>query len=76
MSEINIEWLGWVATVLLLVGYYLNAKKSLYSWIVWLHGNGTMLIYALTIQSYSVAFLSTALIALNVYGYIEWKQNK
>ena len=76
MSEISVECLGWVATITLLVGYYLNAKKMICSWIVWLHGNGVMLIYALAISSYSVAFLSIALMLLNVYGYISWKQNK
>ena len=76
MSEISIEWVGWVATVLLLIGYYLNAKKSIFSWIIWVHGNALMLIYALMISSYSVAFLSITLIALNIYGYISWKQNK
>ena len=33
---INIEWLGWVATAILLIGYYLNAKKYTCSFIVWL----------------------------------------
>ena len=72
----NIEILGWVATLLLLVGYYLNAKQVLLSWVIWLHGNALMLIYALAINSYSVAFLSIVLIVLNVYGYSSWKKNK
>ena len=73
---IDTELIGWVATLLLLVGYYLNAKQILLSWIVWLHGNALMLIYALMINSYSVAFLSVALMILNVYGYISWKKNR
>jgi hypothetical protein len=71
---IDVELIGWVATFLLLIGYYMNAKQSIISWIVWLHGNTLMLIYALTIGSYSVAFLSVTLIGLNVYGYISWKK--
>ena len=51
----NIELLGWLATIILLVGYLLNARKSICSWIVWFHGNALMLIYALAIESYSVA---------------------
>ena len=66
MPEISIEWLGWLATATLLVGYYMNAKQLLTSWIVWFFGNGFMLVYALIIQSYSVAFLSIALMALNI----------
>ena len=69
----NIEILGWVATLILLVGYYSNAKKSICSWIIWLHGNALMLIYALAIGSYSVAFLSIVLMVMNIYGYFSWK---
>ena len=76
MSEISIEWLGWLATILLLIGYYLNAKKIIESWIIWIVGNTAMLIYASVIHSYSIVFLSFTLIMLNVYGYISWKQNK
>ena len=69
-----IELVGWLATMILLVGYYLNAKKALSSWIVWFIGNSTMLIYAIIIESYSVAFLSVVLMGMNVYGYFNWKK--
>ena len=75
MSEINIEWLGWAATALLLVGYYLNANKKIASWFFWFFGNTIMLVYAILIQSYSVAFLSVFLMGMNIYGYISWKRD-
>ncbi len=75
MPEINIEWLGWTATALLLVGYYLNANKNIISWFFWFFGNTIMLIYAMLIQSYSVAFLSVFLMGMNIYGYISWKRD-
>ena len=71
MSEI--ELLGWIATGLLLIGYYLNAKKKISSWVFWMIGNSLMLGYAVLIESNSVAFLSVVLIALNIYGYFSWK---
>ena len=71
-----IELLGWIATALLLIGYYLNAKKNLNSWLVWLVGNSVMLIYALFIDSYSVAFLSVVLVFLNIYGFRSWRKNQ
>ncbi|MBT3479631.1 MAG: hypothetical protein HOA15_02770 [Candidatus Marinimicrobia bacterium] len=71
-----IELLGWIATALLLIGYYLNAKKNLNSWLVWLVGNSVMLIYALFINSYSVAFLSVVLVFLNIYGFRSWRKNQ
>ena len=71
MSEI--ELLGWIATGLLLIGYYLNAKKKISSWVFWVIGNSAMLTYAVLIGSNSIAFLSITLIALNIYGYFSWK---
>ena len=71
---ISVELIGWVATALLLIGYYLNANKQISSWSFWFIGNATMLAYALLIQSYSVACLSLALMGLNIYGYISWKK--
>ena len=69
----SIEVLGWIATALLLVGYWLNAKKKISSWFFWMIGNSLMLGYAVLIESNSVAFLSVVLIALNIYGYFSWK---
>tara|TARA_R110002020_G_scaffold180164_1_gene374386 strand:- start:3290 stop:3514 length:225 start_codon:yes stop_codon:yes gene_type:complete len=70
---VSIEVLGWIATALLLVGYWLNAKKKISSWFFWMIGNSLMLGYAVLIESNSVAFLSVVLIALNIYGYFSWK---
>ena len=70
------EILGWIATAILLVGYYLNAKQYIYSWLVWLVGNSMMMIYAMLIQSYSVAFLSIVLVFLNIFGFYSWRKNK
>ena len=71
----SIEVLGWIATALLLVGYWLNAKKKISSWFFWMIGNSLMLGYAVLIESNSVAFLSVVLIALNIYGYFRWKND-
>ena len=69
----NIEAIGWLATVILLIGYWANAHKKLYSWILWMIGNTLMLFYAFVIDSHSVAFLSIVLIGMNIYGYFNWK---
>lgn len=72
--DIDIELLGWLATSILLLGYWANAQKKLYSWIVWMIGNTLMLIYAFLISSSSVMFLSIVLIGMNIYGYYNWKR--
>ena len=69
-----INLLGWIATTLILLGYYLNAKQDTSSWIVWFVGNLCMLVYSLLIQAWPQVGLAIALLCLNVYGYIEWKK--
>jgi nicotinamide riboside transporter PnuC len=76
MPEISIEWLGWIATAILIVGYYLNAKKLISSWFFWFGGNTVMLLYAIFIESYSVAFLSLFLMGMNIYGYHQWRRDE
>ncbi len=71
----NIEILGWIATAILLFGYWANAQQKLYSWIIWMIGNSLMLIYAFLINSSSVMFLSIVLIGMNLYGYFNWKRD-
>ena len=72
----NIEILGWVATAILLIGYYLNARKILCSFLIWFGGNTLMGVYAYVIESYSVVALSIVLMILNLYGYNNWKADK
>lgn len=71
-----IEALGWIATCILLVGYFLNAKKQTISWVFWIVGNTLMGIYAYLIWSTSVIALSVILVGLNIYGFYSWKRDK
>ena len=69
-----INLIGWLATTFILLGYYLNAKQSVTSWIVWFVGNSLMLVYSLLISAGPQVGLAIALLCLNVYGYVEWKK--
>ena len=73
---IGIELIGWIATGMLLIGYYTNAHQQRYSWLIWFAGNSLMSIYAYLIGSMSVLTLSIALMILNLYGYNKWKADK
>ena len=75
MSAI-IEILGWVATTILLIGHFLNARKQTISWLFWIVGNTIMGIYAYLISSMSVVALSVILVGLNIYGFYSWKKDK
>ena len=74
--EINVVFdiIGWLGTVSILLGYYLNAKKLDTSWIVWFLGNLFMLIYSIKINANPQILLSVVLMVLNVYGYVNWRK--
>jgi len=64
--------LGWVGTLLILLGYYLNANMYVSSWIVWAVGNLFVGKYCLDRGAYPTAVMSFVLIILNIYGYLNW----
>lgn len=69
MLSITIELLGWVATLLVLVGFWLNADKKLkYALIIWIIGDIAWIIYDYLINNWSHATLSTIIIFINLYG--------
>ncbi len=74
--EINVVFdiIGWLGTVCILFGYYLNAKKLDMSWIVWFLGNLFMLVYSVKINASPQVLLAVVLMGLNVYGYLNWRK--
>ena len=67
-----IEVIGWLGFVGLIVGYILNAKKSVSCFYVWGLGNILMMVYAVMIDSNPQVATAFAVLLMNVYGYIEW----
>ena len=67
-----IEVIGWLGFVGLIIGYILNAKKSITCFYVWGLGNILMMIYAVMIDSNPQVATAFAVLLMNVYGYIEW----
>ena len=49
--------IGWLGTICILFGYYLNVRKLEVSWIVWFLGNLFMLVYSVYIKE-STSFTS------------------
>ena len=43
--------IGWLGTICILFGYYLNAQKYNSSWVVWFLGNLFMLVYSISISA-------------------------
>ena len=67
--------IGWLGTVCILFGYYLNAKKLDLSWIVWFLGNLFMLVYSVKINANPQVLLAGVLMGLNDYGNLNWNKN-
>lgn len=67
--------MGWSATILVLLGFWLNADKKLtYALIIWIIGDIGWIVYDYLIDNWSHATLSTIIIFINLYGL--YKQNK
>jgi hypothetical protein len=63
------EWLGWICTALVLVGFLLNSNQKLkYAIFVWCVGDIGWIIYDMSINNISHAVLSGVIILLNIYG--------
>lgn len=64
-----IEAMGWIATALVLIGYWCNAtERRQAAFTVWVVGDVLWILYDVLIQNWSHMVLSGTIIALNVYG--------
>jgi hypothetical protein len=64
--------LGWVGTILVLYGYYLNANMDGSCWPIWIIGNMMVGFYCVERKAYPTAVMSFILIVMNIYGYLKW----
>ena len=67
-----IELLGWLGFTGLIIGYVLNAKKSITCFYFWGLGNLLMIIYAVLIDSNPQVATAFVVLVMNLYGYREW----
>lgn len=66
-----IELLGWASTLLVLLGYIMNARgNSKLAMITWIVGDTGWITYDFFIDNLSHLVLSLIIIAINVYGII------
>ena len=72
----SVELVGWIGTVMIIYGYYFNAKKIKTCFIIWGLGNIAFLIYALLIDAPPQVAISIFVIGMNVYGYREWSKSE
>ena len=64
-----IDALGWFSTVLVLVGYILNARQlTRYAMFTWIIGDIGWITYDFFINNFSHLVLSLVIIIINLYG--------
>lgn len=64
-----VDALGWISTILVLIGYVLNAKRlHNYAMISWIIGDIGWITYDFFIANFSHLVLSLIIIAINLYG--------
>lgn len=64
-----IEVLGWVSTLLVLLGYVFNSRGNIrYAMFIWITGDIGWIVYDFYIDNISHLFLSLVIISINLYG--------
>tara|TARA_B100001250_G_scaffold284051_1_gene246095 strand:- start:684 stop:914 length:231 start_codon:yes stop_codon:yes gene_type:complete len=76
MNDLLINSLGWVGFLLILFGYYFNAKKKIYCFFIWGVGNTIYFIYGYIIDALPVMAMSIFILGMNIYGYFSWTNKK
>ena len=72
-----IEVLGWMSTVLVLIGFVLNAR-GIFTWamVAWIVGDIGWITYDFFIDNFSHLVLSLVIISINIYGIIHQKKKQ
>jgi nicotinamide riboside transporter PnuC len=70
------ELLGWIASILSIVGIVFNAKKHILCWPIWLVSNVLWIIYFINIWNPQSLLLWIVFFGFNIYGWIQWKKDK
>ncbi len=74
MSDQLIDIIGWVGFILI-IWYYLNAKKKLYYFYIWGIGNLIYVSYRFVIDAFPVMAMIVFVLFMNVYGYMNWMKD-
>ncbi len=71
-----VESIGWLGTILIMLGYYLNAQKYKTCFIIWGLGNIVFLVYSYLINAIPQLAVSVFVLGMNVYGYKQWSKDE
>ena len=69
-----IDLIGWIGNIFFILGAILIARKNPYGFLNNAIGNAFYLVQAVMLKLSSLSLLSVLLIAINIYGIINWKR--
>lgn len=62
-----------IIVIVALSGAWLNARKNVYGFCLWLISNGYWVIHNIIIKEYAQAFLYFAFFGMAIYGMYKWQ---
>lgn len=67
--------MDWIAVLFSLGGLFLNAKKIIWCWPLWLVSNVFWIAYALGTKQLSIVITQAVFAAANWYAWKQWKKS-
>lgn len=68
--------IGWISTILSVIGIVMNAKKIIWCWPVWMASNVGFIYGAIFVDfTPNLIVLWVMFLGFNVYGWREWKKS-
>jgi nicotinamide riboside transporter PnuC len=70
------EYIGWIATVIAMIGVVLNARHNIICFYLWIGSNSYYTVVNVLSGSYSQAALFAFNLVMAIYGIYCWKRKK
>ena len=71
-----LENLTWLVAIASLIGAFLNARKNVKGFYIWVVTNLCWVAYDIYISQYAQAFLFLAYMGISIYGIVTWRRNE
>jgi nicotinamide mononucleotide transporter len=67
--------MSWLAAFLTAFGLFLNARKHMACWPVWLAGDAVWLVYGGSTRQWAIVALQLGFLGMNSYGWHQWRKD-
>lgn len=68
--------MSYLASLITLLGVWLNARKLIWCWPVWIVGNVVWVIAYIPRHDWAVVLLDLVMVAANVAGWRQWRKDE